>query len=220
MPHQKFAAVFLSLLMLAACGKNSEAPQTDKTNEPAAASGATEVIGLMTPVAFADITDDEERAVKLFDEMAKVMLHPRCANCHPKEGGPTQGDDMKPHEPPVVRGDGMGVVGMECSACHGPANVEFASMEGSIPGAEPWLLAPVSMGWSESSPAALCAQIKNPDLNGGKTLQELVDHNGRDHLVNWAWHPGEGRTPAPGDQATLGALTAAWVEAGAHCPQG
>lgn len=207
------AAMGAGLLLLAACGQKD-----DSAGPAAAGSSALEVSGLKTPAAFASITDDNERAAALFGEMAKVMLHPRCANCHPKSGGPTQGDDMHPHEPPVIRGAGMGAPGMECTTCHGTENVEFASMTGSIPGASPWLLAPQSMGWAGATPAELCAQVKDENLNGGRTVEDLIEHNGGDHLVNWAWHPGEGRTPAPGDQKTLGDLTAAWVEAGAHCP--
>ncbi|GJL91613.1 Isoquinoline 1-oxidoreductase subunit [Hyphococcus sp.] len=211
--HSKLAAATATgagLLLLASCGQKNESGETS--------TAVLELNGLKTPAAFASITDDTERASALFDEMSKVMLHPRCANCHPRSGGPTQGDDMHPHNPPVIRGEGMGAAGMECSTCHGAANVEFASMTGSIPGAEPWLLAPQPMGWVGATPAELCAQLNNPELTGGRTVEDLIEHNGRDHLVNWAWHPGEGRTPAPGDQETFGALTAAWVEAGAHCP--
>ncbi len=196
--------------LLSACGQGPSEP----------AAPANDVNGLKTPAAFADIADDADRAAALFGEMSKVMLHPRCANCHPREGGPTQGDDMHPHSPPVVRGFGMGAAGMECSTCHGPANFAFASMEGSIPGAVPWMLAPQSMGWVGATPAEICAQIKDTERNGGRTLDDLVFHNSEDHLVNWAWHPGEGRAPAPGDQETFGALTAAWAQAGAHCPAG
>lgn len=198
-------------LALAACGQKDSADSS---------SGALEVNGLKTPAAFADMTDAEERAAALFTEMAKVIQHPRCANCHPKSGGPTQGDDMRAHEPPVVRGAGMGAAGMECFTCHGDENVEFASMDGSIPGASPWHLPPESMGWQGSSVAEICAQIQDLELNGGRSLEDLVEHNSRDHLVNWAWNPGEGRSPAPGDQETFGALTAAWAEAGGHCPAG
>ena len=202
------------LLVLASCGAPSDNTETPTIE----ASGPLEVKGLKTAAAFASVSDDTARAVAVFDEMAKVMLHPRCANCHPRSDIPTQGDDMHPHNPPVTRGFGMGAPGMECTACHGPANVTYASMEGSIPGAEPWLLAPRSMGWAGATNAELCAQIKDTELNGGRSLQDLITHNGQDHLVDWAWHPGEGRSPAPGDQATFGALTAAWVNAGAHCP--
>ncbi|MEQ8177375.1 MAG: hypothetical protein RIC52_09675 [Amphiplicatus sp.] len=206
------AAAMIGFALVSGCGKKET---SDKSSD-----AASEVNGLMTPVAFAHMSDSKAHAAALFEEMSKVMVHPRCANCHPVTGGPTQGDDMRPHEPPVVRGEGMGAAGMECTTCHGTENVEFASMEGSIPGASPWHLAPESMGWVGKSPAALCAQLKDPELNGGRSVEDLINHNGRDHLVGWAWHPGEGRSPAPGDQATFGALTAAWVEAGAHCPAG
>ncbi|WP_425410242.1 Isoquinoline 1-oxidoreductase subunit [Hyphococcus sp.] len=207
------STVFAAACGLAACGQNNDDAGS------ASRTGALEVNGLQTPAAFADIADTQERAAALFTEMAKVIQHPRCANCHPKSGGPTQGDDMHPHNPPVVRGEaGLGATGMECTTCHGEANVEFASMEGSIPGASPWHLPPESMGWQNSTPSEICAQIKDPERNGGKSLEDIVKHNGEDHLVNWAWNPGEGRTPAPGDQETFGALTAAWVEAGAACP--
>ncbi len=207
-------AIGAGFVMISACGQDDGA-SPDKN----AAADAMEVNGLMKPAAFASIENEEERAGALFNEMAKVMLHPRCANCHPKSGGPTQGDAMVPHEPPVVRGaGGIGATGMECFTCHGSENVEFATMEGSIPGAEPWFLPPVAMGWAGSSPAELCAQLNDPSKTGGRSLEDLIEHNGGDHLVNWAWNPGEGRTPAPGDQETLGALTAAWVEAGGHCP--
>ncbi len=210
-----FSRIFaiVGFAALAACGGQDATPDAG-----GGAEAAQEIAGLKTPAAFADITDDQARAAALFTEMAKVMLHPRCANCHPRSGGPTQGDDMAPHNPPVVRGAGLGAAGMECGACHGAENVAFASMTGSVPGAEPWFLAPESMGWAGASAAELCVQIKDLDLNGGRSLNDLVAHNTSDHLVNWAWHPGEGRTPAPGDQATFGALTAAWADAGGHCP--
>lgn len=207
--YRSSALAAAGLLLLSACGQNEDA---------GAGNNAMEVNGLKTPAAFASIEDNQERAAALFNEMAKVMLHPRCANCHPKSGGPTQGDDMHPHEPPVARGSGIGAPGMECFTCHGSENVEFATMEGSIPGATPWVLPPEFMGWAGSTPAELCVQLNNPNLTGGRSLEDLVEHNGADHLVDWAWNPGEGRTPAPGDQKTLGALTAAWVEAGGHCP--
>ncbi len=207
--HCSIMLAAAAALALAACGDRKEA---------AAPSGEMAVAGLQTPAAFADITDAQERAAALFTEMNKVISHPRCANCHPRSGGPTQGDDMRPHEPPVVRGAGLGAAGMECFTCHGDENVEFASMKGSVPGARPWHLPPPSMGWAGAGAAQICAQIKDRELNGGRSLDDIVAHNTTDHLVNWAWNPGEGRKPAPGDQETFGALTAAWVEAGAHCP--
>jgi len=74
------------------------------------------------------------------------------------------------------------------------------------------------MAWEGKSLAEICAQIKDPARNGGKTLEKLVEHNTNDVLVGWGWNPGKGRSPAPGTQAQFGALTKAWVESGAKCP--
>ncbi|MEM9797819.1 MAG: Isoquinoline 1-oxidoreductase subunit [Pseudomonadota bacterium] len=174
---------------------------------------------LQGPEAFADIADDGERAAALFDEMAKVITHPRCMNCHPVGNSPLQGDLMEVHQPPVVRGPAdFGAVGMQCTTCHGAQNVAYTGAEGSIPGHEPWHIAPVSMGWTGMTNAEICAQMKDPERNGNRTLAEVHEHNAEDGLVGWAWDPGEGRTPAPGSQELFGQLTQAWIDAGAGCP--
>lgn len=175
--------------------------------------------GLNGPDAFAKITDQTERSAALFQEMGKVLTHPRCLNCHTVTGGPTQGDDMHAHEPPVVRGDAdFGPPGMNCNTCHGTTNVGFSTEKGSIPGHDSWMLAPVSMGWQGVSLGEICAQIKDPARNGDRTLEDLYEHNAHDGLVGWGWNPGEGRTPAPGSQEIFGQLTRAWIDTGAACP--
>ncbi|MCP1199629.1 Isoquinoline 1-oxidoreductase subunit [Notoacmeibacter sp. MSK16QG-6] len=174
---------------------------------------------LSGPDAFASIADREKRAAALFEEMGKVLQHPRCLNCHPVDDTPRQGDAMQIHNPPVVRGEAdFGAAAMRCNTCHGSENVAYTTGEGSIPGHDPWHLAPKEMGWIGLSLRAICEQIKDPERNGGKTLRDLVEHNARDGLVGWGWEPGEGREPAPGSQEIFGALTQAWVAAGAGCP--
>ena len=64
----------------------------------------------------------------------------------------------------------------------------------------------------------ICAQLKDPTRNGGRTLAEIAEHAGRDPLVAWGWAPGVGRQRAPGTHATFGALMKAWVDTGAACP--
>ncbi|WP_170310740.1 Isoquinoline 1-oxidoreductase subunit [Paracoccus endophyticus] len=163
--------------------------------------------------------DDAARSAALFVEMGKVLTHPRCLNCHPVTGGPTQGDDMRAHNPPVVRGEAdFGPAGMTCNTCHGTRNVSFATQPASIPGHEAWALAPVSMGWQGRSLAEICAQIKDPARNGGKDLEAIHAHNAEDGLVGWGWDPGQGRPPAPGSQEVFGQLTRAWIDTGAACP--
>lgn len=187
-------------------------------------------IVLATPVAaeelcgpdeFNSIEDQVERSQALFNEMAKVITHPRCMNCHPVDNLPMQGDERRPHNPPVVRWDesGSGPPGLHCSSCHGAENVDFVGSEGSIPGHQPWHLPPVSMGWIGLSVGEICAQLKDPARNGNRTLADIEEHNATDGLVGWAWHPGKGRTPAPGTQEVFGALTKSWIETGAACPK-
>lgn len=170
---------------------------------------------LRPPSAFASIEDPAARARALFVEASKVLLHPRCANCHPADDTPRQGDAGIVHDPPVFRGpDDHGVPALECQSCHQDRNVELAR----IPGAPGWHLAPVEMAWLGRTPGQICAQIKDPARNGGKTLAAIHDHLAHDALVAWGWEPGDGRTPAPGTQAQLGALIGAWIESGAGCP--
>lgn len=174
---------------------------------------------LRGPEAFASISNKNERSVALFTEMGKVLQHPRCVNCHPRTDRPLQGTG-EPHNPPVARGkDGQGLPGMECETCHGPANVKFASSPGSMPGHPLWHLAPIEMAWEGKTLGQICAQLKDRARNGGKTLAEIHKHNAEDSLVGWGWNPGAGREPAPGTQAQFGALTKAWIDAGAACPK-
>jgi hypothetical protein len=75
------------------------------------------------------------------------------------------------------------------------------------------------MAWEGKTLAEICAQIKDRERNGGRSLQELVHHIGEDTLVGWGWAPGYGRQPAPGTQAEAGALAEEWVQTGAECPK-
>ncbi|HUQ07449.1 MAG TPA: Isoquinoline 1-oxidoreductase subunit [Kofleriaceae bacterium] len=165
--------------------------------------------------AFSAIGDRATRSRALFAEMSRVLMHPRCVNCHPDGNVPHQGMDLVFHDPPVLRGgEDRGVVGMECGGCHQDRNQELTRM----PGAPEWHLAPIEMAWVGKSAGYICAQMKDPKRNGGKTLEQIVEHNGHDELVGWGWAPGAGREPAPGTQQQFGALSVAWLESGAECP--
>lgn len=179
---------------------------------PADAPAAT---GLKPPAAFAAIADRTARSQALFGEASKVLLHPRCLNCHPADDAPRQGDAAWRHDPPVVRGaDDRGVPAMQCATCHQDRNLAHAR----VPGAPGWHLAPKEMAWMGRSAAEICAQLKDPKRNGGKTLAAVHEHTAKDALVAWGWEPGSGRTKAPGTQAEFAALVGAWIETGAACP--
>lgn len=204
-PLWLLATPLVASLLAASCGAAPHAVVT----LPAVAPGA-----LRPVAAFEHIADPQQRAAALFEEMNRVLAHPRCANCHPSGDSPLQGS-FELHDPPVHRGpDDHGVPGMECSSCHQDHNLELAR----VPGAPKWALAPRKMAWVGRSPSEICEQIKDVDRNGGKTLAQIVHHLGHDELVAWGWRPGHGREPAPGSQAELVALATAWMQAGAACP--
>jgi hypothetical protein len=183
--------------------------------EPRQAARAGERTPLRSPDSFSDISDPTRRSAALFTEAGKVLLHPRCVNCHPATDRPLQGDDGRLHEPRVQRGsDGHGVSAMRCATCHTAANYDAVGM----PGNPHWGLAPASMAWEGRSLRQICEQIKDETRNGGKKLDAIVEHMRSDPLVGWAWAPGVGREPAPGTQAELGALIEAWARNGAACP--
>lgn len=198
------AATFLTVALLEA-----QAAPKDKAPRPL----ATE---LKVASEFDGIKDRRARSRALFEEAGKVIQHPRCLNCHPKTEQPLQGDDMHLHEPPVRRGaGGMGMPAMRCITCHGTANFD----PGRVPGHPRWLLAPEEMAWVGRSLGQICRQLKDPNTNGGKSMDDMIEHMAHDSLVGWGWSPGAGRTPAPGTQRQFGELIQAWVETGAQCPK-
>jgi hypothetical protein len=170
---------------------------------------------LASPASFDTIADSAERSAALFVELGKVLTSPRCLNCHPVGDRPRQGEQGRLHQPPVTRGaDGHGLAALRCPVCHGKTNFD----PGRVPGHPEWHLAPREMGWEGRTLAEICEQIKDPARNGNRSLQDLIHHIGTDTLVGWAWAPGYGRQPAPGTQKEAGALTEAWVQTGAVCP--
>ena len=147
-------------------------------------AGQPEPGGSLKPASeFSTISDKRERSIALFSEAGKVIQHPRCVNCHPAGDRPQQGDDGHPHQPLVVRGaGGFGAVGMQCPTCHQRGNFD----PGGIPGHPTWHLAPIEMAWAGKSLGEICAQIKDPDRNGGKSLDQLVHHMAENSLVGWS----------------------------------
>lgn len=173
--------------------------------------------------SFASIGDASRRSAALFAEAGKVLQHPRCLNCHPPTRRPTQGETLRTHMPPIFAGGGegagAGLPGLPCTTCHRASNTPTLSAGiVSVPGAEHWSLAPASMAWQGKSLKEICEQIKDPARNGGRSLAQIRTHLAEDHLVGWAWHPGDGREPAPGTQTGFGSLIEAWIATGAHCP--
>jgi hypothetical protein len=162
-----------------------------------------------------------EEALVAWETVRGVLQHPRCQNCHPDGDAPLQGEDGHRHLQNVLRGpEGKGMVGMECTTCHGPANPPSSYGTNIPPGTE--------NGWHMPTPelklvfvgvpsGALCEQIKDPARNGGKDMAALRVHLD-DPLVLWGWNPGFGRAPVstPRDQFLTAWET--WASGGAPCP--
>ena len=194
------ASPMVALVLMSATAVNSAGPQAT----------------LAPPEGFAGISDTAARSAALFTEAGKVLTSRRCVNCHPAGDRPLRGEAGRLHQPPVERGvDGFGAVAMRCSTCHQAANFDPAG----VPGNPHWHLAPREMGWQGKTVGEICAQIKDPMRNGGRSLQQIQAHLADDPLVGWAWAPGFGREPAPGTQKQLAALIEAWLNTGAECPK-
>ncbi|KIC94984.1 hypothetical protein [Flavihumibacter solisilvae] len=161
---------------------------------------------------------DERISKEAFLEVYKVLMSPRCMNCHPKGDVPLQGDDSHLHTMGVTRGDdGKGVSAMKCSNCHQATNTPGLNQP---PGNPTWHLPPADMKmvFEGKSPRELAAQLKNKDLNGHKTMAQLIEHVSHDKLVLWGWDPGEGRTLPPLQHVEFVRQFKLWVDKGAVLP--
>jgi hypothetical protein len=162
---------------------------------------------------------DASASQTAFQQVYKVLTSPRCQNCHPAGDAPLQGDDSHVHLQNVKRGkDGHGVPAMRCDTCHQTANLAGAHMP---PGNPKWSLPSPEhkMVFVGRSAGELCRQIKDPKLNGGRTLEQIFHHIADDDLVGWGWNPGEGRALPPLSRRDTVAQLKIWIDGGAACPE-
>jgi hypothetical protein len=160
---------------------------------------------------------DSIASVKAFTAVYKVLMSPRCMNCHPNGDIPLQGDDSHLHTMGVKRGiAGKGMYALKCSNCHQPQNTPGLHMP---PGNPKWHLPPANMRmvFQGRTPRQLALQIMDPKQNGGKNKQQLLAHP-NDELVMWAWQPGEGRSLPPLTHAEFTAQWNTWINKGAFAP--
>ena len=173
---------------------------------------------LVTLTCFAACRSSSPRsgsAPSSFADVARVLRHPRCMNCHPMGDRPHVGDDRRLHAMNVMRGpDGHGVPAMRCSTCHRDAN-QFYSR---VPGAPHWHLAPLSMGWEGLDDHDLAETLKDRAKNGDRSLADLRKHMAEDPLVLWGWDPGVGHEAIPVSHEDFLSALDAWIAAGAPSP--
>ena len=164
------------------------------------------------------INKDSVESVKAFMDVYKVLMSPRCMNCHPAGDVPLQGDDSHLHNMFPQRGkDGKGIYAMKCTNCHQPTNLEGLNKP---PGNPNWHLPPANMKmvFEGRTPAQLAKQLVNPKTNGNKTLQQLIEH-ADDGLVKAGWNPGEGRTVPPLSHEEFKKAWITWIKSGAYAPK-
>lgn len=163
------------------------------------------------------IRRDSIESVKAFERVYKVLMNPRCMNCHPAGDVPLQGDDSHIHSMLPKRGkDGKGLYAMKCMNCHQPTNTPDLH---TPPGNPNWHLPPADMKmvFEGKTPHQLAKQLVDPEQNGHKTLEQLLEH-AHDGLVKWAWEPGEGRTLPPLSHKEFVKAWTMWIEKGAYAP--
>ena len=161
---------------------------------------------------------DSIASVSAFGEVYKVLMSPRCMNCHPAGDVPLQGDDSHLHQMLPRRGkDGKGVTAMKCSNCHQPTNMPGLN---TPPGNPKWALPPADMKmvFEGKSERELAIQIMDFKRNGHKTKEKLIEH-ARDTLVKAGWNMGEGRKPPPLSYEEFITAWDTWINTGGYAPQ-
>ena len=160
---------------------------------------------------------DSVKSVKAFMEVYKVLMSPRCMNCHPAGDIPLQGDDNHVHLMNPIRGeDGHGVYAMKCVNCHQPTAVAGPNMP---PGNPKWALPPADMKmvFEGKTPRQLALQIMDFNQNGHKDKAKLIEH-ARDTLVKAGWNMGGGRKPPPLTYKAFVAAWDTWINNGGYAP--
>ena len=161
---------------------------------------------------------DSVASVKAYMDVYKVLMSPRCMNCHPAGDIPLQGDDSHLHLMFPKRGQsGKGVYAMKCSNCHQPTNAPGLH---APPGNPKWQLPPADMKmvFQGKTPRQLALQIVDYKRNGHKNKEQLLEH-ARDTLVKAAWNMGEGRTLPPLSYAAFVTAWDTWIKTGAYAPK-
>lgn len=193
-------------------------PRASRWREGHVSLGCRFAVLLLALALASPILAQSRSSAETFTEIAKVLTHPRCLNCHPRDDRPRQGNAnaIRVHQMNVQRGPvGHGMTAQKCSTCHREAN----NVAAGVPGAPDWHLAPLSMGWQDLSIPELCRTLKDTSRNGNRSPQALLEHMATDSLVRWGWEPGGKRAPIPIPHAEFVKLVEHWVQTGAECPR-
>lgn len=171
----------------------------------------------------------QEDGLKSWGRIYEVASHPRCSNCHvgesdrPMWSGPSYGKP-RVHGMNIRAGESrIGAEYLTCNTCHTTKSDDWDNAN-DMPHSAPrvamdWALAPVEANWFGQSSETICAQLRDPDLNGDRTIEELASHLDHDLILHWAWKPGGGREAAPYSLVAHIDDILKWGAAGTPCPQ-
>ncbi|MEL6299813.1 MAG: Isoquinoline 1-oxidoreductase subunit [Pseudomonadota bacterium] len=177
-------------------------------------AGGLAFAAVVALIFFAARSARDAQAAASFAALMPVLQSPRCMNCH-RSDLPRVRDDARKHVPKVLPADdGAGAGGMRCAICHRATNNAITR----IPGAPDWKMPPYEMSLDGLTAADICDNWKDPAMNGGRSVGDVVKHLEHDHLVAWSWTPGEGRAKPPLSFDAFLAHARRWVEHGAACP--
>lgn len=168
-------------------------------------------------ISISPLKNDSIASVEAFKQVYKVLMSPRCVNCHPKGDIPLQGDNSVIHSMQPKRGkDGKGLYAMKCANCHQQSNSPGLN---APPGNPNWHLpsADMKMVFEGKTAHELAKQLLNPELNGHKDIKMLIAH-ADDGLVKAGWNPGEGRTVPPLTYSQFKKAWITWLQTGAYAP--
>jgi hypothetical protein len=164
------------------------------------------------------VNTDSAESVQAFLQVYKVLMSPRCMNCHPEGDQPLQGDDSQVHTAMTQRGkDGKGLYAGKCSNCHQPENTPGLH---TPPGNPKWSMPPADMKmvFQGRTPHQLALQLMDDNENGHKDKKQLLEH-ARDTLVKSGWNMGEGRKPPPLSYDAFVKAWDTWIQKGGYAPK-
>lgn len=170
---------------------------------------------------------DQQAGLEAWDRIHAVVSHPRCANCHVDAANIplwTDGQVTRPHGMNIRAGDSrIGAELLPCQTCHVTSTLPNVTPHAAPHAGLDWQLAPVEFLWTGKTTGEICAQMRDPERNGGRDGDGLIEHIlhdvGEDGFIAWGFDPGPGRDPAPGTLQAHLDDTINWVAASMPCPQ-
>ena len=223
-----FIAMLMTATLVQACSRNDQSAETETATEHG--EGEHDAAAEAHALVLAQGEVSEADGLAAWERVNAVITHPRCANCHVgADNIPiwTIAGEAKDRAHGMNVNAGLSRIGAEtipCSTCHMTSTAPNPDPHAPPHVGIPWQLAPVAFEWFGKTSAENCAQLKDPDRNGGRDAEGLVEHlihdADLDGFVPWGWNPGGNREPAPGTFEQHLEDVAMWGAAGQPCPAG